>query len=63
MRVKANKNSLDVFIDKNDTCFECKNNTDCPLIEALRSESVILRYEEIEIQKCNLLKKKEVTIK
>lgn len=60
MKVKANNSGgIDVFTNTDDACFECLNNTDCPLIEALRNELVIMHYEEIEIQKCKLQKKRK----
>lgn len=60
MRVEINKfGGIDVFTDTSDVCFICKNNIDCPLVEALRAEIVILHYEEVDIQKCGLLRRKE----
>lgn len=60
MRVEVNKyGGIDVFTDKEDVCFACENITDCPLVEALRAEIVILHYAEIDIQRCGLLKNKD----
>ncbi|MDD3012616.1 MAG: hypothetical protein PHC34_02810 [Candidatus Gastranaerophilales bacterium] len=58
MRVKINKfGGVEVFTDTKDVCFVCGNKIDCPLVEALRAEIVILHYEEIDIQRCGLFKR------
>lgn len=60
MRVEVNKyGGIDVFIDKKDVCFACENKTDCPLVEALRAEIVVLHYADVDIQSCGLFKKKD----
>lgn len=57
MRVEVNKKGkLDIFTDSNDLCFNCRNKSACPLVEALRTETVFLHYEEIDITKCGLFK-------
>jgi hypothetical protein len=62
MRVEVNKyGKIDVFTDINDLCYSCENNTDCPLVEALRADIVFLHYEEIDIKKCGLYRKKGST--
>lgn len=64
MRVNVNKyGGIDVFTDKNDLCYSCLNKTECPLVEALRAEIVILRFEEIDVTKCALLKKEVKNVK
>jgi|GEM_PF-1156061 len=64
MRVEVNKQGqIDVFADTKDICYACKNNTDCPLIEALRAEIVFLHYEEIDVQTCGLFRKRLNNVK
>lgn len=64
MRVAVNRRGkIEVFTDKNDVCFSCSNQTDCPLVEALRSEIVILHYEEIDINQCGLFRKRLNNVK
>lgn len=59
MKVEVNKRGkIEVFADKKDVCFECENQANCPLIESLRAEIVIIRYAEVDINSCGLLKKR-----
>lgn len=48
---------LSVNVDSNDICYSCKNNYGCPLVSALESEMVVLRYESITIHECGFYSK------
>ncbi len=64
MRVAVNKyGGIEVFTDTKDACFSCENKTDCPLVEALRAEIVILHYAEIDIQRCGLFRRSVTNVK
>lgn len=41
-----------VNVDGYDICATCQKVDDCPLVNALSSETVVLRYQEIEITCC-----------
>ena len=57
MRVEVNKKGfIEVFADEGDACYQCDNIFNCPLIQALQAETVILRYNEIDVLKCGLFK-------
>ena len=64
MRAAVNKaGKIDIFADKQDICFDCEIKSDCPLIEALRAEIVILRYEDVDISRCGLFRKRLNNVK
>lgn len=64
MRVEVNKRGkIDVYADTKDACFSCGNKTDCPLVEALRAEIVVLHYAEIDILRCGLFKRSVTNVK
>lgn len=48
---------LQVYTDENDSCFNCKNLTKCPLIQAISKEIVIMHYSDIEVRECGLYKR------
>jgi hypothetical protein len=50
-------NKINVFADEYDLCFFCRNLDVCPLLAALEKEAVILRFENIEVEKCGLFRK------
>ena len=57
MRVEVSKKGfIEVFADEADSCYKCDNIFNCPLIQALQAETVILRYSEIDVLKCGLFK-------
>mgnify|MGYP000923339163 CR=1 FL=1 len=60
MRVEVNKfGGIEVYTDLKDNCYACGNLTDCPLIQALQSEVVVLHYAEIDVLRCGLYKRKD----
>jgi len=64
VRVEVNKfGGIEVFTDRKDVCFACENKVDCPLVEALRAEIVVLHYAEIDIQRCGLFKRSVTNVK
>lgn len=52
-----NNGGLDVYADKPDLCYKCKNFMKCPLVIALTKEYVFLHYSDIEVKECPLFKK------
>lgn len=64
MRVEVNKyGAIEVYVDTKDNCFDCGNKTDCPLIEALRAEIVVLHYADIDVLKCGMFRKRVNNVK
>jgi len=58
MRVEVNKfGGIEVYTDRKDNCFSCENVKDCPLVQALQSEMVVLHYAEIDVLRCGLFKR------
>ena len=55
MYVSVNDDShIDVFAEEQDMCSSCLHASDCPLVSALQMEIVILRYEGMTIENCEL---------
>ncbi len=50
--VNKDDNKLDVIISDDDKCYTCATKSLCPLMQAIISETVILRYESIEVRDC-----------
>lgn len=53
----SKEGSLKVHTDEKDACFNCKNLTKCPLVQAISREVVIMHYSEMEINECGLYKR------
>lgn len=60
MEVKINKKSgeLSVHVKESDNCYTCINKEKCPLVNALHGEVAILRYAYIDVEACDMYKKK-----
>lgn len=64
MRVEVNKfGGIEVFTDTKDVCYACENISDCPLVEALRAEIVVLHYADIDVLRCGLFKRSISNVK
>ena len=60
MRVEINdREELVIYSRKFDLCTTCGNTRDCPLLQALQQEIVILHYGEIEVSECGLYLKRK----
>lgn len=58
MRAKINNcGELEIFCESYDLCRTCKNVKDCPLIQAITQEIVILHYSDIGIGECGFYQK------
>jgi hypothetical protein len=58
MRAEINKKGrLEINCEPYDLCFKCKNVKNCPLIQAISQEIVILHYSDIAIGECGLYQK------
>lgn len=47
---------LEVYAEETDACYVCSNMTKCPFLEAIQAEVVVPRYENINVDDCNLFK-------
>jgi len=45
---------LNLYAEEEDLCYLCTKADGCPLIRAVQKEVVILRYEKIGIESCDL---------
>jgi len=48
---------LIIYSSQYDLCSTCKNKYDCPLMQALVQEIVILHYGTVQISECGLYQK------
>ena len=53
----SDSNDLEVFVEKNDLCHSCKYLHKCPLLNAVLKEYVIMHYEFMEINKCEMYRR------
>lgn len=59
MRAEINKGGkLAIYCEEYDICKNCKKIHECPLIQAISQEIVILHYSEIAISECGLYQTK-----
>lgn len=51
------RGKVEVYLDDNDLCMWCKNQSKCPFIQAIKKEYAFLHYEEVEVSQCGLFKR------
>lgn len=49
-------NKINLFAQEEDLCYICSNLEVCPLLAAIQDEAVVLRYENVEVEKCGMYK-------
>lgn len=54
MKAVIVKDDIVIKTSDRDECETCKNLSICPLIKAIETVTVVLRYEEIEIVRCGM---------
>jgi len=62
MYVNINKldEELHIYAEEDDLCYLCTNTERCPLLAALREEAVVLRYEFVGVESCDMYR--EITL-
>jgi len=53
-KVENFETKISIYAEDDDLCSLCVNTQDCPLLNAIQSESVVLRYENVQVEKCGM---------
>jgi len=63
MYVNINKldEELHIYAEQDDLCYLCANTEICPLLAALKEEAVVLRYEFVGVESCDMYR--ELTLR